>query len=103
MHKTFKVTAKTQADGAQVVSLAGSERAYHHQVQVDVSSVPAAGTMDVAIRTPGAAEYVSLGTINLVAGPRAVMFDGYADSIRLTPASFDTGKSYSAFIFSLQV
>jgi hypothetical protein len=59
--------------------------------------------MDVSIRTPGASGYVSLGTIDLVDGPLAASFDGYADSIRLTPSGFDGDKTYNALIFVLQV
>ena len=103
MHKTFKLSGKAQADGAQTVDLAGYERANTHQVQIDVSATPSAGTMDVSIQTPGADGYVSLGDIDLVNGPLAVQFQGYADSIRLAPSSFDADKTYSASIFCLQV
>jgi len=103
MYRTFKLNGKTQADGAQTIDLAGYERANKHQVQVDVSATPTAGTMDISIRTPGATGYVSLGTIDLVSGPLAVQFEGYADSIRLTPVSYDAAKTYNAAVFILQV
>jgi len=103
MHRTFKVTGKDQADGAQTISLAGYERVRVHQVQVDLSATPAAGTLDVSIRTPGASDYVSLGTIDLVDGPLAVVFEGYCDSIRLTPASLADDVTYNAYVFCLQV
>jgi hypothetical protein len=103
MQRTFKLSSKSQAGGAQIIDLSGYERARIHQVQIDVSATPAAGTMDVSIQTPGASGYVSLGDIDLVSGPLAVMFDGYCDSIRLTPSSFDAAKTYNAAVFVLQV
>jgi hypothetical protein len=103
MQRTFRLTGKSQADGAQTIDLTGYERAKIKQVQIDVATPPTAGTMDVSIRTPGASGYVSLGSINLVTGPLAVMFDGYCDSIRLTPSSFDAAKTYNAAVFVLQV
>jgi hypothetical protein len=103
MHRTFKVSGKSQADGAQTIDLTGYERVKVKQVQIDLSSDPAAGTMDVSIRTPGASDYVSLGTIDLAAGPLAVIFEGYCDSIRLTPASLDAAVTYNAYVFCLQV
>jgi hypothetical protein len=103
MQRTFRLTGKSQADGAQTIDLTGYERAKIKQVQIDVATPPAAGTMDVSIRTPGASGYVSLGSINIVSGPLAVMFDGYCDSIRLTPSSFDAAKTYNAAVFVLQV
>ena len=102
MQRTFKALTKTQANGAQTFDLTGYERADKHQIQLDVSATPSAGTMSVAIRTPGASDYVTLGTIDMVNGPLAAQWVGYADSIKLTPASFDADKTYSAYIFTLQ-
>jgi len=68
MQRTFKLTGKSQADGVQTIDLAGYERARIHQVQIDVSATPAAGTMDVSIQTPGASGYVSLGDIDWYPG-----------------------------------
>jgi len=102
MWKTMKLFNKTQADSTQTIDLTGLETARIHQIQIDVSSTPAAGTMDVSIRTPGADDYVSIGTIDLVNGPLVVDFSGYADAVRLTPTSLDTGKSYSAYVFCVQ-
>ena len=100
--RTFKKLAKTQADGAQTLDLSGYELGSTHQVQIDVSATPAAGTMDVSIRTPGATDYESLGTIDLVNGPLVVRFVANVDSIKLTPASFDAAKTYNAFVFAYQ-
>ncbi len=103
MQKTFKLIDKTQADGTQTIDLTGYERAKVKQIQIDVPTPPTAGTMDVSIQTPGASGYVSLGNINLVSGPRSVMFEGYCDSIRLTPSDYDATRTYNAFVFCLQV
>lgn len=103
MHRTFKVIDKTQAGGAQTVGLAGYERAGRHQIQVDVSETPTAGTMTIEIKTPGASDYVEIGEIDLVNGPLAAVFDGHVDAIRLTPVLFDADKTYTAHIFCLQV
>ena len=103
MQRTFKLTGKTQADGAQTIDLTGYERAEVHQIQIDPSATPAAGTMDVSIRTPGGAGYTSLGSIDLVNGPLIVQYTGYADSMKLTPSLFDAAKTYNAFVFVLQV
>jgi hypothetical protein len=103
MQRTFKILSKSQADGAQTFSLTGYERARIHQLQIDLSATPTAGTMDISIRTPGASDYVSLGDIDLVNGPLAATFEGYCDSVRITPTGFDAGKTYSAYLFSLQV
>ena len=103
MQRTFKLTAKTQADGAQTMSLAGYERAQIHQLQVDLSAVPTDGELDVAIRTPGATDYNSIGTVDLVNGPYVVYFEAYCDSVQVTPTDFDAGKTYTASLFCLQV
>ena len=102
MWKTSKALSKTQADGPQTLDLTGLETARIHQVQIDLPIAPVAGTMDISIRTPGAGDYISLGDIDLVNGPLMVDFTGYADSIKLTPASLDTGKYYSAYVFTVQ-
>ena len=103
MQRTFKITAKTQANGAQTQSLSGYERANYHQVQCDLSATPAAGTLDISIRTPEAGDYVSLGSIDMVSGPLSVQFQGYCDSIKFTPTGFDADKTYSVYLFCLQV
>ena len=102
MHKTFRITGKKQADGAQTISLAGYERVVRKQVQIDVSATPGAGTMAVAVRTPGSDEYVTADTINMVSGTRVFLVDLYCDSIRLTPTSYDAAKTYDITVFCLQ-
>ena len=102
MYRAFKVSNKSQGDGAQVLDLSGYERSRTHQVQVDLSATPDAGTLDVSIRTPGAEGYISLGTINLVSGPLSVDFEAYCDSVKFTPANFDAGKTYTVTLFVLQ-
>ena len=103
MQKTFKKLSKTQADGAQVYDVTECLRNPVWQLQVDVSAVPTAGTMTVEIKTPGADDYVSLGSINLVAGPLAVRFDAFTTHDRITPVLFDALKTYDAYLFALQV
>jgi hypothetical protein len=103
MQRTFKLIAKTQANGVQTMSLSGYERAQIHQVQVDLSAIPANGTLDIAIRTPGAENYNSIGDVDLVNGPYIVYFEAYCDAIQFTPTDFDLDKNYSVNVFCLQV
>jgi hypothetical protein len=69
-------------------------------VAVVVSATPAAGTLTVAIRTPGSTDYVSIGSIDLVNGPYVVTFEAFADSLQLTPVLFDAAKTYSVYVAS---
>jgi len=103
MQTTFKLLAKSQSDGAQTIDLSRYERARIHQLQVDLSATPAVGALQVAIKTPGAGDYVGIGEIDLVNGPLAADFEGFCESVRLTPVGFDAGKTYSAYLFCLQV
>lgn len=100
---TDSLTAKTQANGAQTISVEGFESLRHYQIQAAVSATPSDGTLAVAIRTPGASEYTTLGTIDLVNGPLTVQFEAFCDSIQLTPTSFDAEKTYSIFLVSGEV
>jgi hypothetical protein len=94
------LSAKTQADGAQTVSLGVFDEAQLHQIHVSTSSTPAAGTLTVAIRTPGASTYITLSPTIDLTSPALFQFWGFADSIQLTPASFDGDKTYSVVITS---
>ena len=97
--------AKTQADGAQVLGNAGYEWLPDHQIQIEVSAQPSAGTLKIEYRTPGAAEYVEavgspvdLTTLNKAIALR--LDDVYSDSFRFTPVSFDADKTYNVIVAS---
>lgn len=91
---------KTQADGAVSVSLGAFDKAHRHQIQVETSATPAAGTLTVAVKTPGASTYTTLSpTISLVS-PTIYTITGYVSDIQFTPASFDGDKTYSVTIIS---
>lgn len=101
MLKVNEILTKTQADGAQTVSLGNFDSARLHQFQVAVSSTPTAGTLTVAIRTPGASTYSTLPwTIDLtdLSTQSVFQFTGFADSIQITPTSFDADKTYSVIV-----
>jgi hypothetical protein len=96
------VTGKTQADGAFTVLLGASDRFCRHQVQAEVSAAPLAGTLAVAVRSPGATDFVTLdGSFDLT-GPELLKTFGpcFAAEIRFTPASFDTDKTYNVIVTS---
>lgn len=101
MIKTNSLLTKTQADGAQTVSLGVFDCAKLHQIQVSVSSTPAAGTLTVAVKTPGAATYSDLSwDIDLtdLATNSVFQFAGYAESIQFTPSGFDADKTYTVYV-----
>lgn len=101
MIKTNQILTKTQADGAQVVSLGVFDEAKLHQLQVSVSATPAAGTLSVAIKTPGASAYATLPwTIDLtsLSTQSVFQFTGFASDIQVTPSSFDADKTYTVDI-----
>jgi hypothetical protein len=99
--KTNSLLTKTQADGAQTVSLNQFDCAKLHQIQVIVSATPAAGTLTVAIKTPGASTYSAIPwTIDLTALSTNSVFQltGFVESIQFTPSGFDADKTYSVYI-----
>lgn len=100
MIKLSKLENKTQADGAQTVSLEAFDDALTHQLHTEVSATPTAGTLTVSIKTYGASGFVDLtDTIDLTS--IAVMqFTGYATEIQITPTGFDADKTYSIYIIS---
>ena len=92
---------KGQADGVQTITLGVYDVARLHQIQVELSATPAAGTLTVGVKTPGASEYVDLThTIDLVNGPYLYQVYGFVEALRFTPASFDAGKTYSVYVQS---
>jgi hypothetical protein len=101
MQRTFKLTGITPAGGAQVIDMAGYARVRNHQVHVtSVSS--SAGTIAVAVRTPGTDEYVTVETKNLSAGSLAFAVDYYCDAMQFTPASDNAAKDFDVAVFCLQ-
>jgi hypothetical protein len=101
----LKVLAKATTDGAQTLGNRGFEYLPHHQIQVDVSAQPSAGTLKIEYMTPGASEYVEItgSPIDLTALNKSAAFridDLFSESFRFTPVLFDAGKTYSVLIVS---
>lgn len=99
---TGSATDKTQADGAQTISLNESDLFREHQIQIVPSATPSAGTLQVAVKTPGASAFADIGTaIDMTDATKYVMqFTGFASQIRFTPALFDADKTYSVYVCS---
>jgi hypothetical protein len=102
---TLKALLKAQTDGAQVLGNKGHEYLPHHQIQVEVSAQPSAGTLAVEYKTPGATEFVAAqgSPIALTALNKAAAFrldNVFVEAFRFTPASLDTGKTYSVYVQS---
>ena len=96
-----KVSAgNTQAGGAVKVALGVADLFCHHQVQVEVEGLPTSGTLDIAIRSPGATEFVSLGTINMTGSELIKTFGpAFVAEMRFTPADFN-GETYNVIVTS---
>lgn len=99
-----KITGKTQVDGAQIISLGVNDRFREHQLQIEVSTQPAAGTLAVAVKTPGAYLFADLDTVDLTAitagNAKVFEFNGFAQEIKFTPTGFDADKTYSVIVAS---
>lgn len=103
-HK-IEILDKTQADGVETLGNAGFEYLPNHQIQIEVSAKPSAGTLKIELRTPGATEYIEPedSPVDMTAIDKGVCFrlnDVFADSFRITPTSFDADKTYSVIIVS---
>ena len=99
--KESSLEAKSQADGAQAVTLGVFDCAKLHQLQVELSAAPAAGTLTIGVKTPGASGYVDLThTIDLVNGPYLYQIYGFIEALQFTPTGLDGDKTYSVFILS---
>ena len=101
----MKALLKAQADGAQVLGNKGFEYLPHHQIQIEVSAQPTAGSLAVEYKTPGATEYVAASgsPIDLTALNTAAAFrldNVFIDAIRFTPAGLDADKTYSVIVTS---
>ncbi len=88
-------TGKSQADGAFTVEKEKIEHIRHTEIQVEVSATPAAGTLAVGVRLPGASTFQTIDTIDLTGSSLIVQYDGVVDAFQFTPASFDAAKTYS--------
>jgi len=99
---TGSIVDKTQADGAQTITLSQGDRFRLHQIQLVPSAIPAAGTLQVSIKTPGASDFSDIGdAIDMTDSTEYVMqFSGFASHIKFTPTSFDAAKTYSVFVCS---
>ena len=94
------ITGKTQADGAQSIDLLEADSALIHQLHVEVSATPGAGTLAVAVKTPGATGYITLsGTIDLT-NILLYKIEGLVESIQVTPTGFDADKTYDVYVTS---
>lgn len=94
---------KTQADGRFTVDVSAYRLWEYHQFQVEIEAetTPSAGTLYIDGRTPGAAEYQNIGTIDMTGTELIAVSSGVCfDSIRIRPISFDADKSYNLIIFS---
>ena len=96
------VTGRTQAGGAFSVPLGVSDRFCRHQVQVELSAAPSAGTLAVAVRSPGATDFVELDNGFDLTGSDLLKTFGpcFAAEIRFTPSDFDAGKTYNVIVTS---
>jgi hypothetical protein len=102
---TLKALAKTQANGAQALGNRGFEYLPHHQIQIEVSAQPSAGTMKIEYLTPGATEYVEVSgsPVDLTALNKAAAYrldNVFVESFRFTPTSLDADKTYNIVIAS---
>ena len=104
---TKSITGKTQANGAQEINVVDSlemsrEAKKFWQIQIVPSATPSTGTMTIAVKTPGASAYTTLTTtIDMTGTELLATFEAAAESIKLTPTSFDADKTYSAYLCAI--
>lgn len=103
---------KSQAAGAQELDLEisvvssltsaqdGGQVPTKHQLQIEVSAVPDAGTLAIGGRNPGASSFVPIGTIDLTGTDLIQVIEGVYGAFELTPTDLDAGKTYSAHVVS---
>lgn len=101
----LKSLGNAQAGGAVTLGNKGFEYLPHHQIQVEVSAQPSAGSLAVEYKTPGATEFVtaSISPINLTTLNKAGAYrldNIYAEAFRFTPTSLDSGKTFSVIVCS---
>lgn len=111
---TAAIEGKTQANGVQIIDTSdsytsitttgqGAKTNYiamsNWQLQFVPSAIPAAGSVTVAVRSPGASTFAVLPTaVDLVNGPLLVDFQSVAEAIKITPVGFDAAKTYSVYL-----
>lgn len=96
-------SGKKQSDGAFSVALGKMDLFTRHQIQVEVSATPTAGTLAVAVRSPGATDYVTVSeSIDMTSTDLIKIITGFAfvSDIRFTPSGFDADKTYNVIINS---
>lgn len=103
---TSKLEALTQADGAQEIDLKEHNRFSVQQLQIEVSAQPSAGTLTIAIKTPGANIYCNLDdTVDMTALTAtegiSIRIDAFAENIKVTPTGFDADKTYNVYAVSM--
>lgn len=103
--QSLSLTGLTQADGAQTFTLRANNKFTTHQLHVEVSAQPAAGTLSIAIKTPGASVASTLSsTVDMTAitatDAEIVDINAAAETITITPALFDADKTYNAILVS---
>lgn len=101
----LKALTKTQANGAQTLGNRGFEYLPHHQIQIEVSAQPSAGTLKIEYLTPGATEYIEVAgsPIDMTALNKAAAYrldNVFVESFRFTPTSFDADKTYGVVVAS---
>ncbi len=99
---TESVALQTQADGAFEIDLTHFENLYRHQMQVEVSATPSAGTLTVKVKTPGATTFqdIDAGVIDLTATLQPLELEARVSALEFTPAGFDADKTYSVIVAS---
>ena len=99
---TASAEGKTQADGAFELELGAADEYHFHQIQVEVSATPAAGTLTVRARTPGAAAFQDIedGEIDLTGTLQPLELQGRVEALEFSPSGFDAGKTYSVYVAS---
>jgi len=102
---TLKALTKTQANGAQTLGNRGFEYLPFHQIQVEVSAQPSAGTLKIEYLTPGATEYIEVAgsPIDMTGLNKAAAYrldNVFVESFRFTPTSLDGDKTYSVIVTS---
>lgn len=96
------ISGKTQADGAFSVSLLGADRFLYHQIQVSLSAVPDAGSLAVAVKSPGAAGFVPIDGTFVLTGTELLKTFGpvFAEAIQFTPTDLDSDVTYGVVVTS---
>lgn len=98
------VTGKTQADGDFTIPLGAYDHLCLHQVQVEVSATPGAGTLAVAVRSPGATDFVTLdGSFDLTGTELLKIFGPcFAAEMKFTPTDLDASPlvTYNVIVTS---